>query len=804
MSSARPTKQRHRASIACASCRLRRTKCVIGPGQNSCDQCRRSGLECVVRDDDERRRPTSKAYMNSLTERIELLETLLQQTGQTPPPANHPPATNSGLPYKKGMSKSRSRPRPSFDGFSQGSLSNRSNESGDESSDCTKYNSLPFNADHTESSSYTPSISERAKRLATHHFSTSGQLSSDRSSVGLRYSDPTENSNIFSDLSLSTTLSESRGRAKRMERIVRDLSSDTQDYLMDLFWTYYNSVLHVVHKDAFCEDKEGRRGQSYSGFLHICLLAMGFRFADTTREDMQKLNLGHRESTLHREAKHLFEYEVEQSGGVSSVQALLILGDLEYGVGRENTGWMYGGMACRLCFDIGLNLHSTHLGLSEHGVQIRHMVLWACMVYDKYWALFLGRPTSIKSSDLRVFQLTAHFQRLGSCLPSGPEKSLETLIYEALLDLMDVAGKITEDLDTRPLPTDNNAYLAMAALDRELNSWYMRLPGSLKWSPTNVQTAPFSFFLLHQQFHSALILLHRPFATYEHSYPKIEDESDIDINHFSLLSRSICFDNATRLARIFRFHRERFDTRQIFVTGLHHAGTAATALVAGITLIQDPKDRVEPLQHLQCLDDALQDMSHAYAPAERLSNILSNVMRESAWKLDQVPEMEPRPARPSIPARRASSNDAPLSPSYAKKRHVLQASTLSPIEDQAVHESRPQPHRSESLASLNQRNGFGLDSMASTSTSAPRSKTMPWKNGNPTHDPVFFANEREILGLADVGIDGPYGGLDDLSAFGGPLVEGAHRFSNSGQQKLPDPENGPPDLWGDILRQMGA
>jgi hypothetical protein len=51
-----------------------------------------------------------------------------------------------------------------------------------------------------------------------------------------------------------------------------------------------------------------------------------------------------RESDLHREAKYLFEYELEKPGGIPSVQALLILGDLECGVGRDNTGWMIGGI----------------------------------------------------------------------------------------------------------------------------------------------------------------------------------------------------------------------------------------------------------------------------------------------------------------------------------------------------------------------------------------------------------------------------------------------------------------------------
>lgn len=47
---------RHRASVACASCRDRRIRCVVPQGQAECNQCRRTGTDCVIKNDDERRR----------------------------------------------------------------------------------------------------------------------------------------------------------------------------------------------------------------------------------------------------------------------------------------------------------------------------------------------------------------------------------------------------------------------------------------------------------------------------------------------------------------------------------------------------------------------------------------------------------------------------------------------------------------------------------------------------------------------------------------------------------------------------
>jgi hypothetical protein len=61
-SKAQPNRQsnrpqvRHRASVACASCRDRRIRCVVPQGQAKCNQCRRTGIDCVIKNDDERRR----------------------------------------------------------------------------------------------------------------------------------------------------------------------------------------------------------------------------------------------------------------------------------------------------------------------------------------------------------------------------------------------------------------------------------------------------------------------------------------------------------------------------------------------------------------------------------------------------------------------------------------------------------------------------------------------------------------------------------------------------------------------------
>jgi hypothetical protein len=210
--------------------------------------------------------------------------------------------------------------------------------------------SLSAHSVHSAHSAPSPSMIPPPKKdgMISRLLSTRGHLSFDQLNGRLRYFGPTTNCHVHSEFGVPTTgASQSTEQARRAEKAIRQLSIETYDYLMGLFWQHYNAYLHVLHQAAFNEDREQGRTQFYSPFLHICVLAMGFRFADRSRPDMQKILVAPRESSLHREARYMLEYELERPGGVPTVVSLLILGDLECGVGRDNLGWLYAGMANR-------------------------------------------------------------------------------------------------------------------------------------------------------------------------------------------------------------------------------------------------------------------------------------------------------------------------------------------------------------------------------------------------------------------------------------------------------------------------
>lgn len=313
--------------------------------------------------------------MASLSDRINLLEGMLTEKGVVPPEAIHPPKTRQEASESQDESSkterrtekqrktsrviSPAREVPSPPDSMTGDfpvLETEKNEppvavipqAVDPEPVSFNYKPVQFFTPQATTESAQDDVIQRL-------LSTKGNLSFDQISGRLRFFGPTANSHVYAESSSKSDSREPPEQVRRAERIIRSLTTVTYDYLMNTFWEYYNGVLVVIDKEAFETDRESQNPKFYSSFLHITMLAAGYRFADKDREDIIKISLGNRESTLHREAKYMLDIELERPGGIPSVQALLLLGDLECGVGRDNTGWMYSGKILR-----NVQQHGSH------------------------------------------------------------------------------------------------------------------------------------------------------------------------------------------------------------------------------------------------------------------------------------------------------------------------------------------------------------------------------------------------------------------------------------------------------------
>ncbi|KAI0427032.1 fungal-specific transcription factor domain-containing protein [Xylaria sp. FL1042] len=651
---------RHRASIACYSCRDRRIRCVVPKGASECTQCKRSGTECIIKMDDERRRPISKAYVSSLSARIELLESMLEETGVLVPPATHPPATkheaqSAGSGDEVRISALEARRRSKSDAhsthrhvpsppYSHEDFAMSDNHMEDSVGiDTLQLRNEPFQKEFSSSERLDLKQEDVMDQLLfprkDHTYDTYNQLSRK-----LPLSGPSTDCPIYAESLNRYEVGESLGQIRRAERVIRSLTPKTHDYLMQNFWKHQNSVLQVVDRAAFEADKGSETPKFYSSFLHIIMLALGWRYADKDCCDIARINLGNYESVIHREAKSMLETDLERPMGISSVQSLLLLGDLEYGVGRENISWMYHGMANRLAFDLCLDVDSSNIGLSDQEIRVRRRVMKACIIYDNHWALFYGRGASIKSRDIhldlsKAFVSTTRPYGYNPCIPTDTV-TIEEEIHDQLFELMNLAGRIAE---SRAVVGHNRSVNRAASfaireaeentspdvliLDQQLRDWYQRLPSHLTWGPNNIRTAPFSYFFLHGHYHAILILLHRSRevqglacederASLSPSSPHSQTDSSIRS------APSKCTKSAIQFAQIVSQSKENCEFGKVCCTILQPARIASFTLLSAIAQSKDDEDRRICLSSLRVLSDFIRGMSISYQPAARLENAI--------------------------------------------------------------------------------------------------------------------------------------------------------------------------------------
>lgn len=311
------------------------------------------------------------------------------------------------------------------------------------------------------------------------------------------------------------------------------------------------------------------------------------------------------------------------------------------------------GMANRLAFDIGLHVNCSD-AISETERRVRRQAMAACVMLDRQLAVLLGRPASIKGQDIGVNLAP---KELSLSLDSALVLDLgakptpnDAAVHHHLMELMGLTTNMTDSYNLTQNPTDmaglGSRYMQVVALDRQLQNWYRCLPSHLAWNPANAKAAPLSYFLLHQQFHVCMILLHLPWARYgpgsggadsRYSSPASgcrSDDSGFTYGFGAPLAddgklsatRSTCTQHAIRVARIFWQHRQRFDGKKLGLMAVQHAGTAALALMGALAHQSRELDHQSNLRYLQVLSSAIYDMSQTYHPAARMYHLLKSML----------------------------------------------------------------------------------------------------------------------------------------------------------------------------------
>lgn len=523
------TKKRQRVSIACLPCRAKRMRC---DGQQPvCGSCVRREIDCEYQHGENKRRPPSKKYVESLQARISQLEAQLVALG------------SSGLPCSDIKD-------PDEDESDAGG-------SEDEPDPLSELTGLVGRLNVTDDGQLHYFGSQSSLNLFKGPLNATPQATPRRmQTLGI---------NAAAQLGLLVTI-----------------SAELQDHLLELYWRWQNPWNYIVHKGAFLASLRGENDGRYcSPLLLSSIFAIAARYSDRPELCSVPGDLSTAGNAFCEQAKVLLLYESE-APSVATVQAACILALRIMSDGKEALGWLYCGNATRMAHNLGLHLDCSPWvssgQISEDEAEVRKVTWWGCFVTDKLFSLGLGRPSSIQRSGITCPKPSVNKDEEYSPWLSAPHSHKNSLgahshissVAHYISDMMIIA---CEAIDVIYAPNRKSSARDVEDLvskaDVELRTSYATLPSYLRLSSSQkVPTLP-HIYLFHIQYHAHLILLHRPLV--QSKRPRRSSTNKMNVGNGTITENSddsaddrhmtTCRDSATEIAKLLRLYKLHYTLR---------------------------------------------------------------------------------------------------------------------------------------------------------------------------------------------------------------------------------------------------
>ncbi|KAF4883091.1 putative transporter [Colletotrichum fructicola] len=274
---------------------------------------------------------------------------------------------------------------------------------------------------------------------------------------------------------------------------------DVSQRLMASFFREQYPYNMYIYREYFLRDYDVGTGRYYSDFLLFAICAMG-SLATGDPEDIQLFDV------FSAQAQQLL-YSALDRPDLTSLQALLLLGQCEIGRGRASKGWLFCGMAFRLAHEMGLHLDPNNWnGTSEPDVdrEILRRAYWAAFIVDKQLSLYFGRPPALYlyESDVRNTVRLPYPPDWEGLLDTYIAPGLSVTAFEdgialvgALIHQAELSkiqhSIITELFENRRSRTHNaNTAATVQKIHVSLTKWLASLPGKLYWNQWTVGQVP--------------------------------------------------------------------------------------------------------------------------------------------------------------------------------------------------------------------------------------------------------------------------------------------------------------------------
>ncbi|KAG9222442.1 hypothetical protein CCMSSC00406_0002777 [Pleurotus cornucopiae] len=445
---------------------------------------------------------------------------------------------------------------------------------------------------------------------------------------------------------------------------------EVQDRLIELYFTYIHPLFPVLHRIRFMEEYELNKhilletsrnspssttnptkpdfSQKVSKLLLLAIFAISARFT-CDRNQTTARGVMWEEGCEYLDSARKILNQVYHRSRSPTVQALLLLGYREFGIGSMEQAWIFLGMGIRMATDLGLNCDSGKWRrngrdlLTPEETQTRRHIWWTCCLADVYGSVYMGRPVAIHASDYdvplpdvdeaedRIIWEPPQFEVIKPNIPPCPGFYSDCFLANATLSV------IVGDLIGQVYPVRTGPQMdAHSGLEARLAQWYLQLPQPLRYDPSNKRiTQPPHIITLHVRYWGAVLLLQRAFIPNWSTYGVLSRRADsmrADLRtstgpdmHSStqeLKAFDLAQSAASHISTIITSFRETFTMKRTSPFLTSYLLNAGVMHILTLTLRSSNPQATLGLQ--QCLS-ALEDMAIVWPSASRAWDLLNNV-----------------------------------------------------------------------------------------------------------------------------------------------------------------------------------
>lgn len=431
-----------------------------------------------------------------------------------------------------------------------------------------------------------------------------------RQSRHIRPKNDGSTSNYECEISRELQLKGIEDLSNKCSEKISSVDRETRHYLEDLFWTQSNSYVPIVSKDHVSAGSD-----MYSSLLHLAVLATGYKFANAEELNVRCLKMDDRQSSLHYSLRTHIDTLAPEEGNLASIQALILLSELEYGCGRYHSSHLYLEAASTAVEEMGHDLADDNLALSDEDELLRRSLLRSCIFYRNQRRLFENSTISRFSPRVRDRYITSlrsatHRRRRG--IGEGSDYIL--LVYQAQLDLLNLSQPLYMASNSVSAHCGVSRSFGLRELEADLIQFHSELPEQLRWNSQSWLSEPPPVFAFRQQLHAVNMLLYRKWAQVKNIDGALNTDCDVDeqVTYF----RHTALQNALKLESLISQFLERFDPISFPTMIVQQLISACAVILSEIQGLDDNEKRVKLLTHLKSCSTILTTMSKTHKIAE--------------------------------------------------------------------------------------------------------------------------------------------------------------------------------------------